>query len=81
MWQRDEFLARARVADREREARASARIRGLLEGERLPVRATSIGASMRRSIANVFAASGRAAMWLARQIDNGVEVEASRAAR
>ena len=82
MWQRDEFLAKARVADREREALESARLHGLLADEYLPsMGVTAIGPSSRRAIANVFAASGRAAIWIARQIDTGIDVEARRVAR
>ena len=82
MWQRDEFLAQSRVADREREARESARLHGLLAGECLQSNGvTAFGASIRRALANAFAASGRAAIWIARHIDTGIEVEARQVAR
>ena len=81
MWQRDEFLAQARAADREREACESARIHGLVAGEYLPSLARpGLGPSIRRATASVFAASGRAAIWVARQIDTGVDAEAPRVA-
>jgi hypothetical protein len=82
MWLRDEFLARSRVADRDREARESARLHGLLAGECLQSHGvTALAASSRRAIANAFAASGRAAIWVARHIDTGIEVEARQVAR
>ena len=81
MWQRDEFLANARAADREREARESARMHGLVAGEYLPSGGvTGSGPSIRRATANAFAASGRAAIWVARQIDTGIDAEARRVA-
>ena len=72
MWIRDEFLARDRVAERDRELLASARVRGLLvPRESAPV---DLGPDLRvtrRTIARALARAGRAAVAAACRLDPG----------
>jgi len=82
MWVRDEYLARERVTEHEREAKEYALVRSLLHGDRpAPRTAVLDGRSGRRTIALAIAASARAAIWLARRIDSTVDFEPSARAR
>ena len=78
MWLHDEYLALDRIADREREARAAARVRGMTFDGALPLRDRATGPSGRRVVAGVIAAGARGAFWLARQVDGSVELELRR---
>lgn len=77
MWQRDEFLALDRVAERNRQLLARARIRSLLDaGGPAPVAHPSGGGrrTLARAGARVIARAAQAAVAAARRLDPEVHV-------
>lgn len=72
MW-RDEFLARERIAERDRAIREVTRARNLLSGEDVP--AAMDGGTARRAVARLLAAGARGALSMAHRLDAGVDID------
>ena len=74
MW-RDEFLARERIAERERTLRDGIRARALLRGDDVPAAGSGPGGgTARRTVARLLAAGARGALVVAHRLDATIDV-------